>query len=150
MRYFILREIPFTGVIGVSNVVSRANTAGRHLTYLPKYVLSTDPLLQEPDDRLSGGETHRRHGNPLSFARPVDGRPARTLARVSMCARSGRRCGRCVGVPIALRVHAGLKVHYDSPYTLMAVMGANVNLNLVVGGLLLIGYVVAMVISALA
>lgn len=45
-------------------------------------------------------------------------------------------------VPLALRVHAGLKVHYDSPYTLMAVMGQNVNLNLVVGGLLLVGYLV--------
>ena len=43
-------------------------------------------------------------------------------------------------VPIALRVHQGLKVHYDSPYTLMAVMGTNVNLNLAVGGLLLAAY----------
>ena len=43
-------------------------------------------------------------------------------------------------VPIALRVHQGIKVHYDSPYTLMAVMGTNVNLNLVVGGLLLAAY----------
>jgi 1,4-dihydroxy-2-naphthoate octaprenyltransferase len=53
-------------------------------------------------------------------------------------------------VPIALRVHAGLKVHYDSPYTLMAVMGTNVNLNLVVGGLLLVGYVVVIVATVLA
>ena len=53
-------------------------------------------------------------------------------------------------VPIALRVHQGLKVHYDSPYTLMAVMGTNVNLNLVVGGLLLVGYVVAIVIGLVA
>ena len=45
-----------------------------------------------------------------------------------------------LAVPIALRVHQGLKVHYDSPYTLMAVMGTNVNLNLVVGGLLLAAY----------
>ena len=52
-------------------------------------------------------------------------------------------------VPLALRVHAGLKVHYDSPYTLMAVMGTNVNLNLAVGGLLLIGYVVAIVVMQL-
>ncbi len=50
-------------------------------------------------------------------------------------------------VPIALRVHQGLKVHYDSPYTLMAVMGTNVNLNLVVGGLLLAAYVVTIVAS---
>src|SRR5690606_33507315 len=55
-----------------------------------------------------------------------------------------------VAIPIARRVHAGLKVHYDSPYTLMAVMGQNVNLTLVAGGLLLAGYVVAIVISALA
>ena len=48
-------------------------------------------------------------------------------------------------VPIALRVHQGLKVHYDSPYTLMAVMGTNVNLNLAVGGLLLLAYVTVIV-----
>ena len=53
-------------------------------------------------------------------------------------------------VPIALRVHAGLKVHYDSPYTLMAVMGTNVNLNLVVGGLLLAAYLATIVGSLLA
>ena len=53
-------------------------------------------------------------------------------------------------VPIALRVHEGLKVHYDSPYTLMAVMGQNVNLNLVVGGLLLLAYGVVVVGMQLA
>ncbi len=53
-------------------------------------------------------------------------------------------------VPIAFRVHAGLGVHYDSPYTLMAVMGTNVSLNLVVGGLLLAGYVVTIVAMLLA
>ena len=46
------KRIPFTGVIGMSNVVAREETAGRCLTYLPKYVLSTDPLLQRPDDEL--------------------------------------------------------------------------------------------------
>ena len=53
-------------------------------------------------------------------------------------------------IPIALRVHAGLKVHYDSPYTLMAVMGQNVNLNLVVGGLLLAAYSVTIAVTLLA
>ena len=43
-------------------------------------------------------------------------------------------------VPILLRVHAGLRASYDSPYALMATMGLNVNLNLVVGGLLLLAY----------
>jgi protoporphyrinogen oxidase len=45
-------RIPFTGVIGMSNVVSLQETAGRHLTYLPKYVLSDDPLLQRTDDEI--------------------------------------------------------------------------------------------------
>ncbi len=52
-------------------------------------------------------------------------------------------------VPIALRVHRGIGLHYNSPYTLMAVMGTNINLHLLVGGLLLVGYVVAIVLSLL-
>ena len=43
-------------------------------------------------------------------------------------------------VPMALRVYRGIGVHYDSPYTLMAVMGTNVTLHLAVGGLLLAAY----------
>ena len=53
-------------------------------------------------------------------------------------------------VPIVMRVHRGLRVHYDSPYALMAVMGANVNLNLAVGGLLLVAYVVTIAAMQLA
>ena len=45
-------RIPFTGVIGVSNAVARDETAGRYLTYLPKYVLSDDPLLKQTDEHL--------------------------------------------------------------------------------------------------
>jgi protoporphyrinogen oxidase len=43
---------PFTGVIGVSNVVDTQETAGLHVTYFPKYVLSDDPLLQRPDEDM--------------------------------------------------------------------------------------------------
>lgn len=53
-------------------------------------------------------------------------------------------------LPIVLRVHRGLKLHYDSPYALMAVMGTNVNLNLVVGGLLLGAYVATILATQLA
>jgi protoporphyrinogen oxidase len=45
-------RIPFTGVIGTSNVVSPEETAGRYLTYLPKYVLSDDPLLRRTNEEL--------------------------------------------------------------------------------------------------
>lgn len=43
-------RIPFTGVIGMSSVVDTEETAGFHITYLPKYTLSNDPWLQQPDD----------------------------------------------------------------------------------------------------
>jgi len=41
--------IPFTGVIGMSNVVDTKNTDGYHLTYLPRYLLSTDPEIEKHD-----------------------------------------------------------------------------------------------------
>ncbi len=54
--YYVLNigdeRIPFTGVIGMSNVVDLAETGGLHLTYLPKYVLSDDELLRRPDEEL--------------------------------------------------------------------------------------------------
>jgi protoporphyrinogen oxidase len=46
------RRIPFTGVIGMSNVVYPHETAGRYITYFPKYLLSDDPLFQRTDDEL--------------------------------------------------------------------------------------------------
>ena len=45
-------QIPFTGVIGLSTLVTLEQTGGHHVTYLPKYVLSTDPLLKKPDEEI--------------------------------------------------------------------------------------------------
>jgi protoporphyrinogen oxidase len=45
-------RVPFTGIIGMSNLVAGDETAGRHLTYLPKYVHSGDPVLDAPDEEL--------------------------------------------------------------------------------------------------
>jgi 1,4-dihydroxy-2-naphthoate octaprenyltransferase len=53
-------------------------------------------------------------------------------------------------VPLALRVHEGIRQHYNSPYTLMAVMGRNVQLHLLVGVLMLAAYVVTLIIGAFA
>jgi protoporphyrinogen oxidase len=51
--YYVLNiadeRIPFTGIIGMSSLVDTAETAGLHLTYLPKYVLSDDAALRRPD-----------------------------------------------------------------------------------------------------
>jgi 1,4-dihydroxy-2-naphthoate polyprenyltransferase len=43
-------------------------------------------------------------------------------------------------LPLVFRIRDGIRANYDSPYALMAVMGQNVNLAVVAGGLLLIGY----------
>lgn len=52
-RYYVVNiadeSIPFTGVIGMSNVVDPENTEGYHLTYLPRYLLSTDEEIEKPD-----------------------------------------------------------------------------------------------------
>lgn len=44
--------IPFTGVIGMSTVIDTKNTGGRYLTYLPKYVLSTDSYLKKAEEEI--------------------------------------------------------------------------------------------------
>lgn len=44
--------IPFSGLVGMNNVVSTESTGGRHLTYLPKYVLSTDDWLRTEDAEI--------------------------------------------------------------------------------------------------
>jgi protoporphyrinogen oxidase len=56
MPYYVLNiadaRIPFTGVIGMTNVVPSTETAGLFLTYLPKYVMADDPLLKSTDDEI--------------------------------------------------------------------------------------------------
>ena len=45
-------SIPFTGVIGMSTLVDTAETGGKHMIYLPKYVISTDPIFQKSDEEI--------------------------------------------------------------------------------------------------
>jgi len=52
-------------------------------------------------------------------------------------------------LPLAVRVHQGIRQHYTSPYALMSYLGVNVNLHLAVGVGLLAGYLVAIILAAL-
>ncbi|HNP62628.1 MAG TPA: NAD(P)/FAD-dependent oxidoreductase [Woeseiaceae bacterium] len=45
-------QVPFTGVIGMSTVVDTEETAGLYLTYLPKYMLSTDDEMRLPEEQV--------------------------------------------------------------------------------------------------
>lgn len=46
-------KIPFTGVIGMTSLVDPQYTGGHHVTYFPKYILNTDPLLHRSEEELT-------------------------------------------------------------------------------------------------
>ncbi|MGH2445353.1 MAG: prenyltransferase [Candidatus Limnocylindria bacterium] len=128
------------------------------LSLVPGILIGLILFVNEIPDRRSDAEAGKRT-LPTRFAPDV----IRTGYLVAALAAFGVLVGGVIGgvlpwptlialgaLPIAFRVHTGLKVHYDSPYTLMAVMGTNVNLNLVVGGLLLVAYAVTIAVMQLA
>jgi 1,4-dihydroxy-2-naphthoate octaprenyltransferase len=127
------------------------------LSFVPGILIALILFVNEIPDRRSDAEAGKRT-LPTRFS-PGTIRTAYLAAAIAAFAVivAGVICGvlpwptliALAAVPIVFRVHAGLKVHYDSPYTLMAVMGQNVNLNLVVGGLLLAAYVATIVVAQL-
>ncbi len=54
-----------------------------------------------------------------------------------------------LGLPLALNVYRGIRQYYTSPYELMATMGKNVQLHLVVGMLLFVSYLASIAIDGL-
>jgi len=54
--YYVLNltdeQLPFTGIIEMTNLISRSETAGYHLVYLPKYTVPGDPLFDTSEDEL--------------------------------------------------------------------------------------------------
>ena len=45
-------DVPFTGVIEMTNLISMEETGGRHLVYLPKYIAPGDSLLEASDEEV--------------------------------------------------------------------------------------------------
>lgn len=45
-------DVPFTGVIEMTNLISTEETKGRHLVYLPKYTAPGDPLFEACDEEV--------------------------------------------------------------------------------------------------
>ncbi len=48
----ITEDLPFTGIIEMTNLISLEETGGRHLLYLPKYTSPGDPLFEANDDQV--------------------------------------------------------------------------------------------------
>ena len=46
----LIEDLPFTGIIEMTNLISPDETNGRHLVYLPKYTSPDDPLFVAPDE----------------------------------------------------------------------------------------------------
>jgi 1,4-dihydroxy-2-naphthoate polyprenyltransferase len=53
-------------------------------------------------------------------------------------------------IPLAYRVHKGLRPNYDNPYGLMAVMAVNIQVHLLAGILLFAAYAIVLVVGAFA
>jgi 1,4-dihydroxy-2-naphthoate polyprenyltransferase len=53
-------------------------------------------------------------------------------------------------IPLAYRVHTGLRPNYDNPYGLMAVMAVNIQVHLFAGVLLVAAYGIVLVVGAVA
>jgi 1,4-dihydroxy-2-naphthoate octaprenyltransferase len=118
------------------------------LSFVPGLFIALILFVNEIPDRRSDAEAGKRT-LPVRFAPDVVRTGYLGTAAAAFAIIVGGVLGAILpwptlialaAVPLALRVHAGLRVHYDSPYALMSVMGANVNLNLIVGGLLLVAY----------
>jgi protoporphyrinogen oxidase len=45
-------DLPFTGLIEMTNLISLEETQGRHLFYLPKYTAPGDPLFEATDEQI--------------------------------------------------------------------------------------------------
>lgn len=45
-------KVPFTGVIGMSSVIGTEHTAGKHITYLPRYLPAGDPEFEQSDEQF--------------------------------------------------------------------------------------------------
>jgi protoporphyrinogen oxidase len=48
----LIENVPFTGVIEMTNLISKGETAGRHLVYLPKYTSPGDPLFDASEESI--------------------------------------------------------------------------------------------------
>lgn len=48
----LIDDVPFTGIIEMTNLISLDQTSGRHLVYLPKYTSPGDPLFEAREDEI--------------------------------------------------------------------------------------------------
>jgi protoporphyrinogen oxidase len=66
-------DLPFTGIIEMTNLISLDETRGHHLVYLPKYTPPGDPLFETSDEQVwNNFFTHLQRVHPGITAQDVE------------------------------------------------------------------------------
>jgi 1,4-dihydroxy-2-naphthoate octaprenyltransferase len=115
-------------------------------------ILYVNEVPDRPGDAASGKRTLPVRFSKAAVVRGYEGAVVLTFALIAVLALSGLIVRPALlallAAPLALPVVRALRDSYDQPYALMPAMGRNIQLHLVTGLLLIVGYVIAIVADA--
>lgn len=115
-------------------------------------ILYVNEVPDRPSDAASGKRTLPVRFSRETVIRGYEGAVVLTFALIAVFAVSGLIVRPALiallAAPLALPVVRALRDSYDQPYALMPAMGKNIQLHLVTGLLLIVGYVIAIVADA--
>ncbi len=115
-------------------------------------ILYVNEVPDRPADAATGKRTLPVRLSQEAVIRVYIGAVVVTFALIAIFALTGLTARPTLialaGAPLALPVVRGLRAWYDNPYALMPAMGRNIQLHLVTGVLLILGYVIAIVAGA--
>jgi 1,4-dihydroxy-2-naphthoate octaprenyltransferase len=115
-------------------------------------ILYVNEVPDRPADAAAGKRTLPVRWSKETVINAYVGAVAATFGLIAVFALAGWTARASLvalaGAPLALPVIRALREHYESPYALMPAMGKNVQLHLVTGMLLVVGYVIAIVADA--
>ena len=112
-------------------------------------ILYVNEVPDRPGDALAGKRTLPVRFSKETIVRGYEASVVLTFALIAVFAISGLTARptllALLAAPLALPVRRALWESYDQPYALMPAMGKNIQLHLVTGLLLIVGYVIAIV-----
>ena len=112
-------------------------------------ILYVNEIPDRPADAVAGKRTLPVRLSMDAVVRGYDAAVLLTFALIAVFAVTGLTARptllALLAAPLALPVRRALRESYDQPYALMPAMGKNIQLHLVTGVLLVVGYVIAIV-----
>ena len=117
-------------------------------------ILYVNEVPDRPGDAAAGKRTLPVRLSKEAVIRGYDLAVAATFALIAVFAVSGLIARPAIialaALPLAFPVRRALRDSYENPYALMPAMGKNIQLHLVTGLLLVVGYVIAIVADAIS